>query len=774
MLPNRVVSRDGKFEFDGIVCHIPDEDKLGLQNVLSGELVSNELYPLIWNKDIPFRNIQYFETVTQEDYNGLSEEDKITFGVGVRDLFIANFLGLFDNESLVRKVIDMIEQPVGTIEMDGLNISFYPTKSYKALRFYKFDDSPTPYFAKKIEGNKLILYYCFIDPSHLSYHNFENIIDLDSLIPNFSLQFRGKSDTSFTENLFLADPQLLQLLELDKLNLYIKPFNSASRGGERFIFYSKKLADSLTIWLKQNYKEKGFSHVNPVFRYNKFKPNDHNFSSHYDTPYYSAKDKMVSKKTLIVYLTSGHNPNGVFNTFYQNKPYKHFKSIVTPLMYIFNQEIEHEGNPFVDGDKIFIRTELIYHEPNLKHEPEAARLFNSACYMTKQTIFTPELNAYLNEAFNASTKFKYEGPSFFKPVNLHKSWLGIDFVTNGHDYWFAKILPLKLIAVVTLLDYFNGRFKKDEVFNRYVRTNIINHNPFNPLAFLNSLKSIIDQDALRLALEYHQTGPFIGTCCPGPHDTNNEYFDLTNYLAHHSMAILNNILVNTWDMEISEDKIFFKATGHQNSFHFASCHEYCLKLGGASKKDFFHLPPILYIQSDDGYHLILDIFKNDFVVKSEKINTHSVSTCYNSSSSEDKPYRETWHSDPCGTKDNMDPMEYILNLEDTQGKYDFKNYHSCYSHCPSASSIRDKFDAREKAPNNNSKETPCFDGDEQQESAQQQSILDLFNKYTFVNNKPKEAPTYDEQSTSKPIANFTVWDDSDEESAEEDLSKRKT
>ena len=88
------------------------------------------------------------------------------------------------------------------------------------------------------------------------------------------------------------------------MKLYIKPFNKNQRGGERFIFSSSLLSKYLTKIFKPIVTD-NFSHVNHVFRYNKFKNTDHKFVNHYDTPYYNRNKNQISEYTIVIYLTEG-------------------------------------------------------------------------------------------------------------------------------------------------------------------------------------------------------------------------------------------------------------------------------------------------------------------------------------------------------------------------------------------------------------------------------------------------------------------------------------
>ena len=71
-----------------------------------------------------------------------------------------------------------------------------------------------------------------MNPEDLSYHNFENILDLDNFI---KLNLNLKKE---------------KLLKIDEFNLYNLLFNNDSRGRKRCIFKSDFLSNILTKIIK--------------------------------------------------------------------------------------------------------------------------------------------------------------------------------------------------------------------------------------------------------------------------------------------------------------------------------------------------------------------------------------------------------------------------------------------------------------------------------------------------------------------------------------------
>ncbi len=50
---------------------------------------------------------------------------------------------------------------------------------------------------------------------------------------------------------------------------------------------------------------------------------------------------------------------------------------------LFSQKMKHEGNAYEDGDKFFIRTQLLYEVEYNNFSDQASKWFNSGCYISK-------------------------------------------------------------------------------------------------------------------------------------------------------------------------------------------------------------------------------------------------------------------------------------------------------------------------------------------------------------------------------------------------------
>ncbi len=118
------------------------------------------------------------------------------------------------------------------------------------VKFFEFGEDEK-YFIR----NELNLLVGFIDPQALSFHNFENIINIDSLFekekPLFETHLWNKHPKGELYTFKLKKVSSTNILSnLDKCNLYVVPINTSQRGGRRFIFNSTYLGDTLTDLFK--------------------------------------------------------------------------------------------------------------------------------------------------------------------------------------------------------------------------------------------------------------------------------------------------------------------------------------------------------------------------------------------------------------------------------------------------------------------------------------------------------------------------------------------
>lgn len=644
------------------------EDKLLMTNIFQGKIITSKVYPLIFDNFndkttsslIKVRTLKFYKDYVSNStiYESLNDEEKLSFCIGIRDLFFASENNLLNEEEkeLVLNIASRLEDDILNIQVNGIESSPYPTKTKKMSQWVErdlledFEENELIYFIQ----NKLELYLMFIDPSDLSFHNFENIIPFDSVSNDFKKSEFELSSIEKNEDKEVFKCELKgsrkDLLKLDSYDLYTSPFNQKSRGGKRFIFSSKQLAESLkdSILKSDLLKLKsfqGFQFVNHVFRYNKFACQDGKFKSHYDTPYYDSEARQYSKYTLLIYLTGGKgNPAFKIGESWILETIPEFTCI------IFDQGFIHEGQCFMDNDKIFIRSELIFTcYKNFENDPLIGKIFNMACYMTKESIFHPELSEYVNNAFNHAAKMRRNimEKNDLKEVYLLKQWDNIQFITNGHDYWFLSSIDKKVASILIILDYFGGKIGnlkyKKLIYSKMI-TNKIN-SKVNPINFLiknqskkstkEKLSKIIQDFDLgeeepieygsgsdKQCCGYHVQGPYFYP------DKNEEViaayekrFSNLKFDQYSVYLFDNKIKINMDDIHVYDDMIEFEGTGTMNRINFAACwndlspKDYISET--KKKVDVFSLPPIYYFEMEKGINYTIDMFQNDFIIKEE-------------------------------------------------------------------------------------------------------------------------------------------------------------
>lgn len=487
---------DGPYHIDETrVKHQLSQDQLNdhifMREMMYGLKLHAKVYPLVFeNVDagapdiVRFRSLSFFRELLasadrDKDFEALSEAHKEILAIGIRDLSIADCSGLLKQEEqdVLRGMIQVVKATSETLDISGMNISFHPSTTYMMPRFVEDLDKKmsSPKAARYAQVmNAPRLFAVFVNPADLSYHNFENIVPMDSWF-----EWKASLDTTQTMDLSLesmkqerenreiftcklAGASSSLLKDLTALDLYTNPLNKATRGGGRFIFHSSTLSNALTKAVRSSKVldsladgrlNSSFEFVNYVFRSNRFKPEDAKFSNHRDTPYYDRSRSHVSKYTLLIYLSTG-----------QNDPVLQVDDTSLNEMsemtcVIFDQRYKHMGQPYREGDKLFLRTELIFKDKNLRHDEAVAAVFSEACYMSGQSIFDEALAAHADACFELANaqRWKVER-SIEKPtVYLHKTFQNVEFLTNGNSYWFAKggAIDARGCAILAVLDYFN-------------------------------------------------------------------------------------------------------------------------------------------------------------------------------------------------------------------------------------------------------------------------------------------------------------------------------
>lgn len=110
------------------------------------------------------------------------------------------------------------------------------------------------------------------------------------------------------------------------------------------------------------------------------------------------KNRLISRYSLLIYLTEGENEKAVLE-FEEKLP---LRKLEAGSCVLFCHRYPHAGRPYANGPKLFIRTELIYSIPSeevVKFDAEAAKAFNKACYISKQSIFDKGLEQHSSTLF---------------------------------------------------------------------------------------------------------------------------------------------------------------------------------------------------------------------------------------------------------------------------------------------------------------------------------------------------------------------------------------
>ena len=611
----------------------------------------------------------------RDQLEGRSDGPPLDHALALRDLYLEVVAGQAEEgaEDRLKRAMEAIERHV-ELEVAGLELSFHPTARFRVVRFLDaehLDERWRDLFARPVTEMPHMV-AAFVDPEAFHFRTFENIVPLDRLMQGAALAF-SLTDCAqpspeldlFTFSIGASEDARRVLDRLDGLELYVPPLNAGSRGGKRYIFLSEQLSEALGEAVRQAMPEHllgGFSHVNPVFRCNRFEPGDGDFLSHLDTPYYDAARDHVSRYTMILYLTGGEGAStleveGVA-----------LDAIEEMTCVVFDQRYEHGGRAFDEGRKVFLRTELIFEDASVEHDPGIAQLFSRACYMTGESIFCPELEAHAHDCYDRVAAAHWGGLS--EPQEgqqqpwLRKSFGGVRFVANGYDFWFAKSggLSLQQAAALSILDYFNCRID-GEPFRRACTSEVIEGS--GDADWIASL--LEDQPEARpgaspfgrldpslLCPEAERVDPRI--CCPfhimdrefiEEYDLEEEmygdgervYWDATRnddivrfyeearrftsgLLARAPIFMMGQrIFLGEERFLVEGDKIYVSSEERCQPVNFAAC----WNAGGmpgdyidvetSIEAPFLLLPPILFRETRGCYHLMLDFFRNSWMVR---------------------------------------------------------------------------------------------------------------------------------------------------------------
>ncbi|GAB7029075.1 hypothetical protein AB0G35_12335 [Streptomyces sp. NPDC021749] len=575
----------------------------------------------------------------------------------LRDRFFALSTGEATDEEVARYRAEVdATDTEPTMTLDGLSISWHPTARHKSVRFVdaqRIDADVRELFARPSEGAPHLV-AVFVDPRELSFRTFENIVPLDHLFTAVPLDLELADPVelgrdAYALSLHLPDAARAGLERLDSLNLYVPPLNASSRGGERFIFHSALLAEALTKAVSAAMPEAmldGFSHVNPVFRCNRFEPGDSNFLHHRDTPYYDAARGHVSRYTVLLYLTGGSAEPALDLV---GGP---AVSEIEPLTcVIFDQRYEHEGAPYRDGRKVFLRTELVFHEPEVTHDPEIGALFSKACYWTGESVFAPELARHADAYYNQVAAAHWHGltPDETGEPFVHKQFRGVHFLANGYDFWFPKsdALSLAECAAITLLDYFNCTIG-GTAFRDLCDTAVVEAESADGTwipAFLAAQRAGAAASADLPVASFDKSVLFPDgeesddVCCPfhdlGRFDATrfDEIVDLYERAQTFAKAHIMPAPILMLGQDVVLDPEKFVVRGNHihilgkeplTPVNFAACWnsggtpDNYIDVAATVGAAHFLVPPIIFSESEDCYHLQFDFFRNTWMVKHQQ------------------------------------------------------------------------------------------------------------------------------------------------------------
>ncbi len=478
-LPRHVSFENGSFQWDDEkLCvsftEAEKQDALFLVNVLTGKLITCRILPLLFDDASP-RGYEFLRSVAANPkvLEKLSDSDTTLFNVGLRDWFYAASKSLLSEaeKELFRSVVELVEEPSPLLEAQGLAMSYYPTRTMKLVRFFEGEGDADQLLAE-VAGTRMV----FVDATELHYRTFENIVPLDKMFSAKPLSLElSKAKELKKKQVFLmtlGGPSAESLLEVDSLGLYVKPLNSSARGGSRFVFHSALLADALTKALRESpipgvtNSASAFASVNSVFRMNRYEAGAKKFEEHMDAPYYDTQLRQCSRFTVIVYLTGGKGKDVL--SFEGGTAIQEMEPMT---VIVFDQSLQHAGNAFDSGDKLFLRSELIFNMTEREASQSDAgigALFSRAVYLTKEAVvassdvFASTLGRLEHDHYNAVSAAhwgKQGAKKAVKPVFFHKQFDGNHFLSNGYDYFFhgkSSNWDLERCAAIVLLDYFNA------------------------------------------------------------------------------------------------------------------------------------------------------------------------------------------------------------------------------------------------------------------------------------------------------------------------------
>ncbi|MFT3710647.1 MAG: hypothetical protein QM817_23740 [Archangium sp.] len=528
-----------------------------------------------------------------------------------------------------------------TVRIDGLWLCRHPTRVFKSLRFVESSKVPETLRRGFVRVARDWL-AAFADPRDLAFHNFENIVTLDRFFGRGTPSLTARdAELSSLGDIFTfqldADAHTRTKLEaLDGLGFYVPPLNASSRGGERFIFHCASLAEGLTSLLRTSLPSSmrsRFVHVNPVFRCNRFEPGDEKFYEHLDTPYVDRSRNHISRFTLLLYVTGGQGAPAL-----AIEGVDVLTQVGAMTCAIFDQRYAHEGKPYLDGRKVFLRTELIFDALELPQREEFSAQFAKATYLTAQSVFQPELSKYAERIYEQHNRSHWEGvlrSRVDEPV-LMKRWRGVHFATNGYDFFFDEKQPLDDCAAISLLDVLNAEVE-GVAFRKRCETQVASD------GIADWVKSGEIEKLTALPLSSLLPRQEASLCCCHQHSGSSwdarlagEVLELerraqgfvTRLLEKAPVLIFGNeLFLNSMSFDVQVDRIHVLSERALEPIHFAACRfeeeqtpPDCVRAGRSVRAMHLLVPPILWSVHDGLIHLRFDFFRNGWWVPKQRVD----------------------------------------------------------------------------------------------------------------------------------------------------------
>lgn len=203
--------------------------------------------------------------------------------------------------------------PINTVQF-----SLHPTEFFSVKKLVNVNDldKTVDLWTGNVRDGMVEVY---VNPSVLSYTLIDNILNLQERLNKLQLTMHKFEQPLKDEDIYTSKlaGDYEQLLQLNNLNLYEAKFEEGRyRGGQRFLFRCDALKEQLNRSLQCSLPDRllrNFRTVNNVFRYNHFAPEDNDFHEHYDIPYVDMHNMLISRYTLLVYLTPGENNKSVLS-----------------------------------------------------------------------------------------------------------------------------------------------------------------------------------------------------------------------------------------------------------------------------------------------------------------------------------------------------------------------------------------------------------------------------------------------------------------------------